>query len=515
MAYPAHKTLLAELKTCVPFDRNLADQIADHCVRKKRDPYDEFICAERGVPTMVIDAWTTDEAREYLTDRMDSEAGDGSNQRDFAVDVIARYFVASDEGNYQPYRIVDRGNFVLERMEVLHLEDQVARAIKNDVTSVLDLAKVKKMMEFWRIYADRIPAPALRLQLDDPGWCLSRATIIPDAKVEFPLWWTFLSRLNDPEAFGAFVGGAYFHLNPKGRQVLYVSEEGEGGKSEVLNELLRIMGTNVSKSIAALQLQGRHFTSAFVGCGFAVVPDNMNPRIIMTGSFKEITGGDATSVEPKFQAPRDVKLNCKGMIFSNLEPDISGERSNYSRTLWLKLQGLPKDRVIDVTWGERLQAEAAGFLAWCLRCYEERCVGHYEIMLNKAAQTAKDNRVREFEEQYSHGFDRNFVADPDGRINASVVYEKLITRPPEGLGLTHEEIHRFKRWMRARHDIELSHSNGAHYYKGMRLRLPGDRHGETVNDNMLGETKDGAGFQMHGYTGPTPRKTNGDAHAHA
>lgn len=510
--------LLAALRLACRFNRPLADELVEFCFKKKRDFIAEFITGQ-DLPREVVEAWTSDEAQSYMDMRrlkleaelaeqvrakaqakidekahvkaaaqrakVDEAAARRAQQvaeqefeRDLAIELIDPRFKATFEGNYQPYVVLDLEQEILEPTSPMNLGDMVAHAIKDEMREhdyVLDTPTLNRFIDYWRLHCPRIEAPKLRRRMDEPGWCLSRPTIRPDPTVPCPTWDSFFDRLNDPDAGRAYVGGMYYHLNPKGRQVLCITDFGQTGKTQWLLALTRLMGENVTKSINHEQLKGKHFTAAFARKVFAIVPDNMNPKIIMTGAFKEITGHDRTSVEAKYQNPIDVEIQCKGIIIGNVEPDISHERSNQTRTLWLKQSPIVGD--VDPDWGDRLDAEAPGMLAKCLAAFHARCKDGYHIEPNDVVKAAMAAKVREFEERHQHVFDKFFVLDPKGRLDRGVLYEILSDRRGTGPGWSDNEIANFKRWLAARHDIYAAHDNGQHFYPGTRLK----RHNDHLN----------------------------------
>jgi hypothetical protein len=359
-------------------------------------------------------------------------------------------------------------------------------------------------------------------QLDEPDkWCLSRAMVKPDPTVDFPHWRQFFDRMpDDPDVFPAYIAAAYYNLTPKSRQVLYISQGGQGGKGEVCQSLTRLFGEQVCGFINAKQLDGQHFEANFVGKRLAFVPDCNNPSIILTGSLKGISGGDKVPVNQKFEPIRDAYIKCIVIVFSNFEPNIISEEHNYSRTLWVPLQDLPKNadgrHDIDVEYGAKLDAEWPGMLAHGLKMFWAKQKDMYEILSSPRLEAKKRARCHEYEQRYESVFNRFFVLDPTGRVDQAKVFDLLTGKPPEGAGMTHQEVGNWKRWLYARHDIEPAHNDSHRFYPGMRLQTASDRKRGPGAD--IDQTMDipvsivrGQGFTMASIGTAKP---NGDARPH-
>jgi hypothetical protein len=480
------RSIFTDLASSHEFAKNLADEIAACAARDGRDLWEMFFL-DRGLPPHVVAIWSTPGAVNYLKQRqhdlklkqqLKSTTSKRGDVRDLALRLIDPYFKASDVNGLTVYRVTDVLYEIVEEVPLKDLWQRVAPLIRDAAELhgiVLSRADIVEMTDLWCIHAERIPEPAIRRQKGEPGWCFSRATIDPDPSIPIPHWRSFLDRLNDGVAFAAWFGGCYYQLMPRSRQIMYVSEDGEGAKSVIVAELRRLMGGNAATKSINAHANTRFFTKSCVGKCFAVVPDNSNPRIIMSGVLKEISGADTCSIEGKFEPVYDAALGAKVLVVSNLEPDISRERSNITRTLWLILAPLAVPH-IDVHFPEKLEQEAAGFLAYCLECFKERCVDEYRIEVNDAVKAAVELRIAEFEQKFVDFYERHFVDDATSQTLCSTVLSLALARQPEGLGSDKHEYTNFVRWLRIAKGIVRKRIGKRQVFGGMRQKMDATFH---------------------------------------
>ena len=146
-------------------------------------------------------------------------------------------------------------------------------------------------------HEDRVPrhrqATAETEPLGQPGdddWCVYRASVLPDASVDFPHIRSFLDRLNDPRAFAAWWWGVYSGVN-KGRQSIYLWDaRGEGAKSVILKTLGSLFGNRIYASFpTSVSLADGFTSSAFVNKKLVVIGDCKDSYILHRGMLKELS----------------------------------------------------------------------------------------------------------------------------------------------------------------------------------------------------------------------------------
>jgi hypothetical protein len=434
---PMHKkksTLLYELDAKSSFDAKFAEEILEYCKRNKCDPYKSIILQSHLQPA-VFAAWTDPKTKQWFTSALSAispfstEATDGEF-RDAVVLVAEPYFKGSDENAFTLYRVADRQQRVLEPIEgdqITVLGRTLAADLESCFGTVVTMPLATRMFQALKLHGCTMRKPKLLGQplsmcATQDDWCLHRATVVPDSSMPFPHVRSFLDRLNDAEAFGAYIAGIYFDLY-RGRQILYISDlKGLGGKSKLFTDaIMPLFGERITAALTHLKMsESPHASAHFVGKKLAVVGDNKNPSIIMSQAIKELSGDDKVVINQKNQPIYSTYLEVKLIILSNHKPNITSEPHNSSRTLWLELAplNLPENQ-LDPTWGKKCAAEMPGFLAWALDCYRRRCLNDNVIEVNLAVDDAKQKRIDEYEDPFSLPFAKYFVHQPGGNCSPS------------------------------------------------------------------------------------------------
>lgn len=490
MAHKKPQTLLREMQR--GFDRFVARDICDYCFRNKCDPFVTFINAQQ-LGQDVLKSWDTDEAKTFIADQLKAQqaqtdiwdSDDEMAQRDAALQLMDKYFISTNENGGTLYKIADGTNMIVEVCCANNIEIQVGQHIKHELAAHQKAAKkslVTTILDFYQHNCMVWPAPKLWAQQDEPMWCLARAMIEPDPRVKYLHIQALLDRLNDPEAFAAYLWGIYSGLN-RGRQCLYVSEEiGESGKSSFLRHFQKLFGDVITAALNWNVLSNStHASAHFAGKKLVVIGDNKNPNILMSQAIKELSGDDKVMIDQKYEAVYSTYLQCRLVILSNMPCNITSERHNQSRTLWITLA--PLSVPVDPTWSDHYDAEMPGFLAYAEQCYLKRCPDNYEIKVNDAVKAAVQLRVAEFEAQFIHMFDTNFVID-----KAGVLTNREFNETMDASKWNSHERHNFLLWLSRMYfndhpdGLPRKHTNKGLAYLGIRAKTSRDRRGAETMD---------------------------------
>lgn len=539
MAFKSKVNLLKGLTST--FEPNIADEMVKMCLRKSGPPldvYEEFIHTDRIAIPAVLAAWSTDEARNYFHRRFDAACSrDGSallSDNDMAcmqasVELLSRYFISTPEDGQALYRIVDHDNRIVELCPPTKLPQQISQAIKWELSRLHIAASGRladRLLDFYSHNTDLVQPPKLWAQPHDDCYCLGRAIIQPDPTVLWPHFATFVERLNDPRAFAAWFFGIYSGRY-RGRQMLYISDQtGEGGKSTAFGTLeglfnmvvdpitgqpIKRLGSPITASLNPnIVKNSTHASSHFKGKKFVWIGDNKNASILMSQVAKELSGDDMAMLNPKHLAPSSAYLDAFLAVLSNTPPNISSERHNQTRTLWLILSPLtvPEDQV-SRNFAKQYQSEMPGFLAYGEECYNELCSKDTKIRVNAVVQAATALRVADFEASFSLPFEASFVLDPEGRVTMA-----------ELDGLAREQrwdeyrINDFKHWIERTLGLHKIRSGRGWYYQGIRMKSRGgwrdsgsggSYSNQSQGDDLMDDAAEvvGDGFKLNGYTGPT------------
>jgi hypothetical protein len=146
-----------------------------------------------------------------------------------------------------------------------------------------------------------------------------------------PSWDEFLSRLDNPEAFLAWVW-SIFETKHRGRQCLFLKGEvGRDGKSWILEQLAKFLGS--AAEAIDQNSEGRFGVGDIYDKRFLAYPDCTNPSFVNSQLFRNITGNDRVRVEKKFEGAFSTSIRARLAVGANFNPITSSEESNLSRLL--------------------------------------------------------------------------------------------------------------------------------------------------------------------------------------
>lgn len=233
---------------------------------------------------------------------------------------------------------------------------QLADAIKK-VYEGFRTDPTKRMKSVPRLLAWDRTSPAYKVL--DPQLLQSAPT---------PAWDSFLSRVDLPEVFMAYIWSIFEESN-KGRQCLWMYGHGHDGKSTVINAFLDWFGRQHSFMIAEGDYQNAFFFGKVHGKRVGAFMDCTNPTLLRQGRIKQILGGDTVDINDKFQTPFSAEVYARLFILSNEPPQIVYEdESQRTRLLVVRISKFKDDRG-DANFRQRLVDEMPAFLAKCKQIY--------------------------------------------------------------------------------------------------------------------------------------------------
>jgi len=197
---------------------------------------------------------------------------------------------------------------------------------------------------------------------DLPGALDSEAASMPT-----PAWDEFLTRVDEPEVFLAWVFSVYKE-GDSGRQAMWLLGEGSDGKSVVTKALTKpLNGSSVSLSFT--ESSNRFTASKVEGKRLVLIPDLKSKTFIATAFIHQLTGGDSLDIERKGEEGYEAECHSKVLICSNEEPRITADENQTSRLILIRVS--PRaERGEDILWQERLEKEFPAILARAEPLYE-------------------------------------------------------------------------------------------------------------------------------------------------
>lgn len=325
---------------------------------------------------------------------------------------------------------------------------------------------VEEVIELWELDGSAIsevPEP-IRWR-GDPGWCHRRFNFNLEAGLPHPAWDEFLSRLSQPEVFMAWVFSC-FVPNHETRQALWLcGKSGEDGKTKVAGVIGEPFG-NALSAISAGQLHSdkRFFLTQFLGKRLAVYSDCMTPNFPQTEVFRNLTGGDAVTMEFKGGGFLHGALKLKVLVASNFEPSMTG--ANYDRSRMILIDVAPSGTRDDPRWPDRLKAELPAFLGDAQVQFKKLCPNNGKIILPEAINTRLEDFAAEHYELHAAFFSEKFKIDVDASKNdwvRGIDVVKLLERGGEPR--VKERCREFKLYLKNIHGIDK-----VRYAEGFRFK---------------------------------------------
>lgn len=201
---------------------------------------------------------------------------------------------------------------------------------------------------------------------------INRNLIVPGPT---PYWDEFTSRLDYPELFMAWVWSVLEPTNTV-RQVLWITGEGQDGKSAVQKALEFLVGDSHSYAAKRADFESQFFLGSVEGKALISIPDNRNQLLLKNDYIKQISGGDSASIERKGAQSRSGIIRAKIYVHSNYIPLVNPDsRFETSRLLHLNLK---KPKSNDADFEEKLKSEVWQFLAKCKDAFDANITPGYD-----------------------------------------------------------------------------------------------------------------------------------------
>lgn len=183
-----------------------------------------------------------------------------------------------------------------------------------------------------------------------------------------PTWNEFLSRLDYPEVFQAWVW-SLFEPSNNVRQVMWLQGGGNDGKSSVQKALEKMFGENHVHAMKTGDEHEKWFANSVYGKCLVNYADCNNIYLLRSNSIKQLTGGDTTSIEGKGVNAFRGKIYAKLLVTSNQKPMINPEsEAETSRLIVLTVKSLDEASK-DAGFEQRLVDEQSAFLHACQKSF--------------------------------------------------------------------------------------------------------------------------------------------------
>lgn len=260
-----------------------------------------------------------------------------------------------------------------------------------------------------------------------------------------PDWRSFLNKLPryaEP-VFLAWIWSVFDARNA-GRQIMWLKNKGQGGKSTVMRAIHRFLGNRAAAAFKTSSLENRFSVYSIWNKRFLFDPDSQNPLVIRYEKMHNLTGGDPMSVEAKGKQAFTGTPKVRIMIGSNITPQIDRTQLHErSRLIFIEMIDTKASDAVgdlgDDGFCDRLVAQLPDLLHTCKYHYLRLCPTNAKIVL-------------------PHEMDDNVDALSTGEIDNFDVFikEELIFDVPSGYGITPTALQsRYNRW-RKLNDLQPS-----------------------------------------------------------
>ncbi len=245
----------------------------------------------------------------------------------------------------------------------------------------------------------------------------------PEAPPHFA---SFLSRCSNARALCAFLG-SLFYPDADRQQYVYLFGEGQDGKGSLLRMLYHLLG-DASQALQPKGRDDRFWNMKVYGKRLVMFTDCEDFRFFSSPEFKSLTGNDAVYFEEKGKMGFTAIPTCKFIVASNQKPNISSQKSDIRRLIYVEVKGVPDAEIVS-HFDQLLLAEAEGIVRLCKTVYESNCAGHGPIPCDEATGVAD-----EAEEMAMAIFYRHFAPAPpecwvEGQVLLGILRaENLSTR---------------------------------------------------------------------------------------
>lgn len=177
-----------------------------------------------------------------------------------------------------------------------------------------------------------------------------------------------LSLCDDAKALTLWIGSLLDSSSGRA-QYLHLHGGGGNGKSTLFNAISDVLGGRHCVMARADELSQSHFGTVLEGARLLIFPDENSTSIFSSGRFKEFTGEEYTTVNPKFEKQRRIRLTHKTAVFSNNKVEITNNVADRRRLLSVSMVDDPDKNIGHRWWYMGLRSSGSAILSYCYGTY--------------------------------------------------------------------------------------------------------------------------------------------------
>lgn len=352
-------------------------------------------------------------------------------------------------GTTELIKIRDEENMLVSKViNPKAIREQLADTIAEHCTqqgTIYSPHFIDELVRFWERYGDSIEEFAVYGGFKPDSWCLGRSLHSPNVG-EMPTWKNFMSRMNDPEAFAAWIYGVA-SKRYRGRQILWLKgENGEDGKSYIQRLIAKNLFPNVSHAMANSAFSegaARFIGAEFENKALAYWDDCNNTMALFREDVKMLSSGaegNASRIEHKGVMAYQAQLEARMWINSNYAPSVSHDNFVRSRLLYITLGPMREEQDIEI--GKKFEVELSAFLKYGEEMFDKLCKDSRKVRQCESALAEIDDLADNFEEHHETIFTNAFEVGESDRYVTCRHIQDVLKR--EGL----KDVHKQSDWYR-------------------------------------------------------------------
>lgn len=275
-----------------------------------------------------------------------------------------------------------------------------------------------------------------------------------------PTWDAFIKNCgNNGDSLMAFTY-SLLEKDCKSQQYLFLKGHGQDGKGSYTRWLDKIFNDQV----VGLNTQDKYWPAACVGKRVGTFSDINNTAIVMSSTFKQVTGQDKVSIEQKYETAYSTTLDTKFILTTNRSINIINDNAEKRRVILINM--LSSMDIPD--FEQKLHDETASFLFKCRQAYNLL----YDIKTKTISCNYDDFEAEtsSFEEANEVLFESLFDLDPKSHVTAKEFQDSVSVR----LGKDTQKVGQFKEWLERTHKIKrkekrVGNNQKIYVYCGIKL----------------------------------------------
>lgn len=336
---------------------------------------------------------------------------------------------------------------------------------------------VPDIIKAWKWNTPPIPEPPSFLWLDDPCNLATDEGVtfrrLPwrraDPIGETPVFDEILGRIDYPETLQAFVGSLFVHESYN-QQYFWLKGAGGDSKGAFLRFLERFLGSAASCWGHLGAIEDKFWAaSALVGKRAVIFFDARdNKKLMQSGRFMTLTGGDPAFIEDKFKKPVRYKHNAKIIIANNELPDIPPTPANLRRSIVVTFEKFDEKK-FSARYEDLLWQEGGDIVKKCIEIYHRLCPNHEPLENRSYTDTVNgsfhEHIASSYDDKYEGIFEEHFLHEENAISNAAKV--RYLLRKDIGNNKAFAE---FKDWMEKSKKIKCIKTREGRVYHNLRTK---------------------------------------------